>query len=154
MPASKTVEVTTEEAAKEEEHVVYQWFWAGTHGETKTLTPDVKYTVKRHIVATRMIPIEVFPTQKQQKDKDKKSKGKDAARDPERGNDETTKAPTTTTKDDDSTKEKRDDDAEAKAASPKPPTLEDLLTFSFRVQVGRPTPFLFKVGISIREPAS
>jgi hypothetical protein len=46
------------------EYPVYQWFWAGTHRETKMLSPDLKYTVKRHVVAKRAIPVSSFPSQK------------------------------------------------------------------------------------------
>jgi hypothetical protein len=36
---------------------VYQWFWAGTQNETKRLSPDLKYTVSRHVVAKRIISL-------------------------------------------------------------------------------------------------
>jgi len=36
----------------------YQWFWAGTQQETKKLTPDLKHTVKRHVVVKRIVPFE------------------------------------------------------------------------------------------------
>jgi len=39
----------------------YQWYWAGTQDETKKLTPDLKHSVKRHIVVRRIIPIKNFP---------------------------------------------------------------------------------------------
>lgn len=39
----------------------YQWYWAGNQDETKKLTPDLKHTVKRHVVAKRIIPIDKFP---------------------------------------------------------------------------------------------
>jgi hypothetical protein len=42
----------------------YQWFWEGTQEETKKLTPDLKHSVKRHIVVRRVIPIENFPTKR------------------------------------------------------------------------------------------
>src|SRR4051794_8983129 len=34
-------------AAVEEERPRYQWYWAGTHQESKRLSPDMKHTVKR-----------------------------------------------------------------------------------------------------------
>jgi hypothetical protein len=43
------------------ENPCHQWFWTGTHRDTKTLTPDLKYTVKRHIVVKRSLPVERFP---------------------------------------------------------------------------------------------
>lgn len=39
----------------------YQWLW-GTQGETKKLTPDLKHSLKRHMVVHRVIPINDFPT--------------------------------------------------------------------------------------------
>jgi hypothetical protein len=39
----------------------YQWFWAGTHEDTKKLTPDLKHTVTRHVVVKRIMPVERFP---------------------------------------------------------------------------------------------
>jgi hypothetical protein len=39
----------------------YQWFWAGTHEDTKKLTPDLKHTVTRHVVVKRIMPVEGFP---------------------------------------------------------------------------------------------
>jgi hypothetical protein len=39
----------------------YQWFWAGSQEESKKLTPDLKHTVKRHVVVTRIVPAEGFP---------------------------------------------------------------------------------------------
>jgi len=54
-----------ERTTKAEERPVFQWFWAGTHRQTETLTPDLKYTVKRHVVAKRVIPIESFPRPKE-----------------------------------------------------------------------------------------
>jgi hypothetical protein len=39
----------------------YQWFWAGNQQETEILTPDLKHTVKRHIVVKRVIYIKDFP---------------------------------------------------------------------------------------------
>lgn len=44
-----------------ERHPRYQWFWAGTQKATETLTPDLKHTVKRHIVVKRIIAVEDFP---------------------------------------------------------------------------------------------
>jgi hypothetical protein len=43
------------------QHLRYQWFWAGNQQETKILTPDLKHTVKRHIVVKRVIDIKDFP---------------------------------------------------------------------------------------------
>ncbi|KAH6856921.1 hypothetical protein B0I37DRAFT_368797 [Chaetomium sp. MPI-CAGE-AT-0009] len=57
---------TQQAAATNEERPVFQWFWTGTHRETETLTPDLKYTVKRHVVAKRIIPIESFPAPKEE----------------------------------------------------------------------------------------
>jgi hypothetical protein len=39
----------------------YQWFWAGTQDETKKLTPDLKHTVKRHVVVKRIVSLADFP---------------------------------------------------------------------------------------------
>ncbi|KAH8689197.1 hypothetical protein BGW36DRAFT_433961 [Talaromyces proteolyticus] len=39
----------------------YQWFWAGTHDDTKRLTPDLRHTVTRHVVVKRIIPASGFP---------------------------------------------------------------------------------------------
>jgi len=39
----------------------YQWFWAGTQDETKKLTPDLKHTVKRHVVVKRVVSLADFP---------------------------------------------------------------------------------------------
>ncbi|PVH89045.1 hypothetical protein DL98DRAFT_508886 [Cadophora sp. DSE1049] len=52
-------------AGAEERHVAqYQWYWAGTQEETKKLTPDLKHTVKRYVVAKRVIPEKDFPCQR------------------------------------------------------------------------------------------
>ncbi|KAE8444794.1 hypothetical protein EG329_014254 [Mollisiaceae sp. DMI_Dod_QoI] len=48
----------------QDRHERYRWFWAGTHEETKKLTPDLKHSVKRHVVVRRVIPIGDFPVQK------------------------------------------------------------------------------------------
>jgi len=42
----------------------YQWFWAATHRETESLTPDIKHTVKRHIVVRRVVPVHAFPVER------------------------------------------------------------------------------------------
>lgn len=42
-------------------HARYQWFWAGSQEETGRLTPDLKHTVKRHVMIKRIIPVEHFP---------------------------------------------------------------------------------------------
>ncbi|KAF1809508.1 hypothetical protein P152DRAFT_159314 [Eremomyces bilateralis CBS 781.70] len=39
----------------------YQWFWAGNQEETKQLTPDLKRTLKIHVVAKRVLPYLDFP---------------------------------------------------------------------------------------------
>jgi len=44
----------------------YQWFWSGNQNDTELLTPDLKHTVKRHVAVKRVIPIELFPTQRVQ----------------------------------------------------------------------------------------
>lgn len=38
----------------------YQWYWAGTHEETKHLTADLKHTVKRHVVVKRIVELSDF----------------------------------------------------------------------------------------------
>lgn len=43
---------------KEGEQPRYQWYWAGNPEETEILTPDLKYTVKRHVVVKRIITVE------------------------------------------------------------------------------------------------
>ncbi|KAL9024280.1 MAG: hypothetical protein Q9196_006629 [Gyalolechia fulgens] len=65
----KTDPQTSPEKPEPQERPTFQWFWAGTHGETKTLTPDLKYTVKRHVVAKRVLPIDQFPEKKAKDDK-------------------------------------------------------------------------------------
>jgi hypothetical protein len=39
----------------------YQWFWVGNQEETEVLTPDLRHTVKRHIVMKRVIKDADFP---------------------------------------------------------------------------------------------
>lgn len=39
----------------------HQWFWIGNQEQTGILTPDIKHTIKRHIVVTRVITDEDFP---------------------------------------------------------------------------------------------
>lgn len=48
-------------SAADEKVPRYQWFWAGTHEETKKLTPDLKHTVKRHVVVKRIVSLRDFP---------------------------------------------------------------------------------------------
>ena len=38
----------------------HQWYWAGTHEETRHLTADLKHTVKRHVVIKRIINFSDF----------------------------------------------------------------------------------------------
>ncbi|KUL82951.1 hypothetical protein ZTR_10280 [Talaromyces verruculosus] len=44
------------------ELAIHQWYWQGTQAATKTLSPDLKYTVKRHVFVKRIIPRAYFPT--------------------------------------------------------------------------------------------
>jgi hypothetical protein len=46
----------------------HQWFWIGNQEQTEILTPDIKHTVKRHIVLTRVIPDGDFPIRVGQED--------------------------------------------------------------------------------------
>jgi hypothetical protein len=39
----------------------YQWFWVGNQEETEVLTPDLRHTVKRHIMVKRVIKDAEFP---------------------------------------------------------------------------------------------
>ncbi|GAM43821.1 hypothetical protein TCE0_060r18947 [Talaromyces pinophilus] len=45
-----------------DELAIHQWYWQGTQAATKTLSPDLKYTVKRHVFVKRIIPRADFPT--------------------------------------------------------------------------------------------
>lgn len=56
-------------AAAEEERPRYQWYWAGTHKESKRLSPDMKHTVKRHVVAKRIIPQDFFANRESKEEK-------------------------------------------------------------------------------------
>ncbi len=56
-------------AAAEEERPRYQWYWAGTHQESKRLSPDMKHTVKRHVVAKRIIPQELLVPRENEQEK-------------------------------------------------------------------------------------
>jgi hypothetical protein len=47
---------------KDSEDVRYQWFWRGTQDQTRVLTPDLKETVKRHVLVKRMISVKDFPS--------------------------------------------------------------------------------------------
>jgi hypothetical protein len=42
----------------------YQWFWAANYKEIATLTPDLTYTVKRHVLVKRAVPIDSFPVER------------------------------------------------------------------------------------------
>ncbi|KAL2786294.1 hypothetical protein BJX66DRAFT_328664 [Aspergillus keveii] len=42
----------------------YQWFWAANYKEIATLTPDLPYTVKRHVLVKRAVPIDSFPIER------------------------------------------------------------------------------------------
>ncbi|KAL3483945.1 hypothetical protein BJX62DRAFT_244422 [Aspergillus germanicus] len=42
----------------------YQWFWAANYKEIATLTPDLTYTVKRHVLVKRAVPIDSFPIER------------------------------------------------------------------------------------------
>jgi hypothetical protein len=42
----------------------YQWFWAGTHSDTEILAPDMKHTVKRHVVVKRVVAVEELTPEK------------------------------------------------------------------------------------------
>ncbi|KAF2805956.1 uncharacterized protein BDZ99DRAFT_466262 [Mytilinidion resinicola] len=112
-----------------EERPVYQWFWAGTHGDTKMLTPDLKQTVKRHVVVKRAVPVALFPRRKE--------KG-------ERADAEVTKSDKGSVKTDDDMAAPEDDGAKKAKDDPKTAeenekegvyALESLLDFSFRVHV-------------------
>ena len=39
----------------------HQWYWSGMQEDTKVLTPNLKHTVKRHVLVTRIIPKADFP---------------------------------------------------------------------------------------------
>lgn len=54
----------------------YQWFWAGTQKETEVLTPDLKYSIKRHVSVKRVIPIDEFPVDIVKRARDQKTKAK------------------------------------------------------------------------------
>ncbi|KAE9368955.1 hypothetical protein N431DRAFT_513353 [Stipitochalara longipes BDJ] len=45
----------------------YQWFWTGNQEETEILTPDIKHTVKRYIVVTRVVDDKDFPLRGEKK---------------------------------------------------------------------------------------
>ncbi|EED21475.1 hypothetical protein TSTA_087080 [Talaromyces stipitatus ATCC 10500] len=51
----------TQSLASAEELPRYQWFWAGTHEDTRKLTPDLKHTVTRHVVVKRKLQLVGFP---------------------------------------------------------------------------------------------
>ena len=36
----------------------HQWFWSGSQEDTRVLTPDLKQSVKRHVVVTRKVPVD------------------------------------------------------------------------------------------------
>ncbi|PKX91164.1 uncharacterized protein P174DRAFT_454020 [Aspergillus novofumigatus IBT 16806] len=61
----------------------HQWFWAANHKEIATLTPDLKHTVKRHILVKRAIPVADFPVRRLESARDvlrAKAWGEQAAR--------------------------------------------------------------------------
>jgi hypothetical protein len=57
VPEAQTLSSGKIAESKLNERPVYQWFWSGTHGDSRTLTPDLKHTVKRHVVVKRSIPV-------------------------------------------------------------------------------------------------
>jgi hypothetical protein len=54
VPEAQTLSSGKIAESKLNERPVYQWFWSGTHGDSRTLTPDLKHTVKRHVVVKRV----------------------------------------------------------------------------------------------------
>ncbi|KAF4213132.1 hypothetical protein CNMCM8980_007390 [Aspergillus fumigatiaffinis] len=61
----------------------HQWFWAANHKEIATLTPDLKHTVKRHVLVKRSIPVADFPVRRLESARDvlrAKAWGEQAAR--------------------------------------------------------------------------
>jgi len=105
----------------------YQWFWAGTHEHTKTLTPDLKYTVKRHVVTKRAIPVALFPSreEKEKAEGDTSRLNKDGSKsDDAVASGEGERAP-----------DANDETKIVEGENDKGHTLESLLDFSFRIQV-------------------
>lgn len=114
----------------------YQWFWAGTHEHTKTLTPDLRYTVKRHVVAKRAIAVALFPIREEKGDAERStdipSKEKTNISDAV-ASDEGERAPSP-----------KDESKSGERERFETYTLENLLEFSFRMQVRRCRPKLNK----------
>jgi len=56
--------ILKEQPPEDSEDLRYQWFWRGTQDQTRMLTPDLKETVKQHVLVKRTIPIKDFPSLK------------------------------------------------------------------------------------------
>jgi hypothetical protein len=116
-----------------QERARYQWFWEGTQKETEILTPDLKHTVKRHVVVKRVVSIAEFPVErvKQAKAALRAAKERTAT---------------------DSNILRGVEDAEEEQSTlsrqtrPPPKSLEDLLDFSFYIQVRQYTPLSIHPG--------
>ncbi|KAK1751200.1 hypothetical protein QBC47DRAFT_392424 [Echria macrotheca] len=113
-----------ESGAKEQP--VFQWFWAGTHRQTETLTPDLKYTVKRHVVAKRIIPIESFPSLREEKMEEEE---------PDETKEVSNNGPETTGVQDAPPPREEAKKTKSSEKAPRLNTLENLLQFTFHVEV-------------------
>lgn len=105
----------------------YQWFWAGTHEHTKTLTPDLKYTVKRHVVTKRAIPVALFPSHEE--------KGNAEGSTTTSNKEETKNGDAVASDEGERASNINDENKSGERDKIKTYTLESLLDFSFRVQV-------------------
>ncbi|KAF2498534.1 hypothetical protein BU16DRAFT_615564 [Lophium mytilinum] len=110
------------------EKPVYQWFWAGTHGDTKTLTPDLKYTVKRHVVVKRAILVADFPSPEAKE-------GENEPKVTKSDEDSITNGDVAVRPAGDGVKSAKDKIKTVEGDDKELNTLESLLDFSFRVQV-------------------
>jgi hypothetical protein len=149
VPLSKSVSVPHSKPSivghatdiKAGERPVYQWFWSGTHGDTKTLTPDLKYTVKRHVVVKRAVPVAQLRRPKKDADNDRPVVT-ESAKESMKGDDITSTDKTSRrAKEDENVKLRADENEELY-------NLESLLDFSFLIQVCRSSIYTKPAGLT------
>jgi hypothetical protein len=133
IPEGQTMSTEKVANTKLKERPVYQWFWSGTHADTRTLTPDLKHTVKRHVVVKRSIPVTKLRMRGNKVEEVKSpialSDGSNKAKGDHDAN--------TTDKTGKITAEDEKGKSRASAVPESLHSLDDLLDFSFLIQVSR-----------------
>ena len=98
-----------------------------THEHTKIQTPDLKYTVKRHVVTKRTIPVALFPNREEKENAERNTTTSDK--------EETKSGDAVASGEGERASNLNDDNKTRELEKVKMHTLESLLDFSFRVQV-------------------